>query len=244
MASYYDTVVLADTPIRFYNNTDGIDAGSQGRNATLNGGITSQAPGLLLTEEITGCLSLNGSTGFISAPTTGLPTGASAWTFEAWWLPQQTGGTFQGIFSLGTEAAGTVATLYIRQSGHLNWELWDGSTATNAADNSVAYGSLTYIVVRYDGTTLALFLNGASTPLISATTTLALAYGGWIIGCDTGTFFSAGRLAKVALYSAALSTARQLAHYQAGLAHLVTGTNVGGKAGVLVGQFFQGSIGG
>lgn len=242
--SYYDSVVLADSPIRFYSDITGKDIGSQAQNATINGTVKNALPGLLLTEEQSPSWGLTGTAGsYISAPTAGLPTGAANWAIEGW-LNGQPNGAFQGICSLGTEGAGTVATFYIRSTSHNNWELWDGSSASDASDNSAIYGVPTYIVFQYDGTKLYLYLNGSATATLTKTTTLNLAYGVFRLGSDPAALLFNGVMAKFAMYSSILSTTQMSNHYNAGLARLVTHARVGGSDGIYVGQFNQGSIGG
>src|SRR6266851_29344 len=77
----YPLTILQDRPIRYYRSS-ATDSGSQAKDGTVHGGVTLAQTGLISGDTDTSAL-FNGSTGYISVPTTGLPSGGN-WTMECW----------------------------------------------------------------------------------------------------------------------------------------------------------------
>jgi len=221
--SLYKPTVLADAPIRYYRlndtNTTAVDIGSGAQNGTLHGTITESQSGLL-TGDSDNCMLFDGSTGYVSLPTTGLPTGASAWSIEAWCkISAIPSATYHSIASFGTYGTNQkMAGLSIKSSGttaQFMCTTYNGDILSSNISANTAY----HVVGTYDGTNTRLYVNGAlaagPTPF---TLTIALAFAS--IGAENSTaqdFFS-GLIDEVAIYSTALSAAQIANHYNTGIA--------------------------
>src|SRR3989442_137950 len=129
----YQSVVLADNPIRYYrlgeaSGTVATDLGSQAQNGTLNGGITLAQTGLPVGDADTSEL-FNGSTGYISVPTTGLPSGSANFTLECWvQFPSFPGASkYPNILNLGSSGANA----HLALDGDNNKLYFEFNDATN-----------------------------------------------------------------------------------------------------------------
>ena len=102
--SSYVRRIFLDLPLRYYRlgenaGTIACDFGSQSQNGTYNGGITLNQTSLIVGDTGNTSVVLNGSSGYITLPTTGLPTGANSWSFECWWkVPASIPGSWQELF--------------------------------------------------------------------------------------------------------------------------------------------------
>jgi len=120
--SHYTSVILADSPIRYYrlgesSGTTATDLGSQAINGTYTGGFTLAQTGLIVNEAAAKSVTLNGASGYVSALTTGLPTGHQAWSLEAWInMASVPGSGIHVICEFGTGATNRARTerLYAR----------------------------------------------------------------------------------------------------------------------------------
>lgn len=216
----YQSTVLADNPIRYYrlNESSGTvanDLGSQAQNGTLHGTITLGQTGLLTGDPATSML-FDGSTGYISLPTTSLPTGSAAWTLEAW---AKTAGTIvQGMLVFfGTDAANEGAEIY-DWTGATGWQA-DLDGPSLGSSGATAINTVYYIAGTYDGAKCALYVNG-SLVLGPSTLTANIVQNIAYIGRSPSGFFWNSRMQEVAIYSSALSSSRITAHWNAGSTHL------------------------
>lgn len=215
----YASTVLADSPIRYYrlnesSGTVATDAGSQAQNGTLHGTITLSQPGLLVNDSDTAMLP-NGSTGYISLPTTSLPSGASAFTLECWCKWSSLPGT-QVLVEIGTASTQKAAALFT--DAHLLKAGFEGNNDL-VWGVGMSAGVAYHLTLTYDGTTAIFYVQGVSR--VTNTPTLNITYGNASIGQDVGTgLFLSGVIDEVAIYNSALSAARVLAHYQAGAVKL------------------------
>src|SRR6266571_5764441 len=116
----YSSTILADSPIRYYRlgqsgGTVATDLGSQAQNSTISAtGITYNQTGLLAGDADTSMF-FDGASGTVTFPTTGLPTGAGAWSVEAWVrlpaIPPPTT-QFPAILEMGTATTNEKVVLY------------------------------------------------------------------------------------------------------------------------------------
>ena len=216
----YQSVILADNPIRYYrlgesSGTVAVDSGSQAQNGTLNGGITLGQTGLLVGDANTSML-FDGSTGYITVPTTGFPSGVQAISLECWLsttsLPGA--GTYDFVVDVGTVVAEEELSLYTNNS-----EIQFGFKAGGNIVSSAITANTTYHVVgTWDGTNLRLYINGSLVGSPTADASANLTIGACTIGDQvgaTGLRFP-GTIDEVAIYNTALSAARVAAHYTAG----------------------------
>lgn len=207
---------LAQGLIRWYSFDDGtaFDFGTQRQIGTLNsspiiaGGI---APGTTIGRR-RGSLLFNGTTSYVSMPTTGLPSGASAGSITAWVYFISFNNANQ-IISYGT--GGSTDQVRGLQSG------FDGTNqvfiATYWADDiadttAVVTGKWYHVANVYDGTTGYLYVNGVLKD--SAARTLNTVLTGAEIGRELdGTSHSNARIDDVRYYNRALSAGEVFAIY-------------------------------
>lgn len=219
----YAQVILADGPVAYYqlNEITGTIADDSSGNAyqgTLHGGVTLGTAGLLLTSSNT-AMTFNGSTGYISLPTTFTPTGAHAWSLECWCnaagLPSSP--NYTTLVAMGTANTHQKASLLVHNNtGTINFVLSTFSgdiTSSTTVSTSTTY----YVAGTYDGTNTRLYVNGQ---LVAGPTsfTLNLAASFASIGAENTSpadFFN-GILDEPAFYTTTLSTAQVATHYAAG----------------------------
>lgn len=222
MTQAYSSVILTDAPIRYYrlDETTGTaihDLGSQAQNGTLNGGFTLSQPSVINFSSDTSIL-LNGTTGYITYPTTSLPTGSSPFSLELWWkVPAGGPNAWNELFHIGN--FGGVANAGLRvayQTGATNNFRVDnvGFSATVVGGGPVTNGATYHVVMTYDGTNIALYVNGSL--IGSGALALALAYGVAQTGQDEFANFTSGTLDEIAIYNYVLSADYVTRHYTYG----------------------------
>lgn len=213
----YDSEVLADSPAVYFklaeaSGTTMVDSSGNGRNGTYVGTITYGTAGP--TSDGATAISING--GYGTFGTTGLPSGSSSYTLEGWGRPVTTGGP-RGIVGIGTYNAstGNANTLRLATGGGglknywwgNDYELFSGSVLTNV---------WTHYAATWNGTTQEMFVNGVSigsrTPSAPSVVLNAPTVG---LGWTGNSEYWDGRLARVAVYTTALSSTRIAAHYAA-----------------------------
>jgi uncharacterized phage-associated protein len=219
LRSQYSATILAESPLRYYRlgelaGTNAVDLGSQAQDGTLHGGITLGQAGLLRNDPDKSEL-FDGSSGYISLPTTGLPVGANAISLECWLkFPTVPGVGVYGIaIGLGTNAVGQAISIYSDAAQKLTASI---QNAVLVQGPSIVQNVLYHCVATYNGSTLNFYVNGISQG--TANTTANFTYGIASIGQDiaTGLFF-AGIIDEVAIYSTALNSTKVINHYTIGL---------------------------
>lgn len=219
--------VLADHPIRGYrlddnpktNGSSIVDSGSQAQNGTVVGSGLSSASSLL--PNTSDGATLFDGTSYIDLPVTGLPTGASPWSLEAWINPASglANNTFFPIMAMGTNTSNEIVIVYIHQAATLQVQIWSWTTNIIHAAN-ITSGSVTYLLTTYDGTTLTSYVgvNGILSSN-SAAFTFNIVASKAQIGKDT---FDVGLYQGVSdetwIYAACLNATQAANHYAAGLA--------------------------
>ena len=162
-------------------------------------------------------MKFDGTSGYISLPTTGLPTGAAAWSMECWCQmpnPLPTTGTgFNTTMSMGTPGVSNeFAYIYYRTTATA---FRIDVVSTSIQSSVVVPGGIYHLVATYDGTTLKFFMNdilqGSATVTLNITASIAQ------IGNDNSGDFWAGVEQASAFYSTALSAAQVSNHFAAGL---------------------------
>ena len=219
----YAAAVLADSPAGYWrlgesSGTSAADAGPNGLTGTYGSGVLLGNIGAL--QDPSTAASFNGTgNAKVSAGVTGLPTGTSARTVEAWVNPSGNGGT---VFT--TNAAS--GQKFIVQIGNFGGSWYLFTDGANGANNITLSGGQvpptgvwSHIAFVFDGAanTWRYYLNGqqsASGTFPVAINTAALT--STTIGerLDYSQPFS-GLLEEVAIYPSALSAARIAAHYAA-----------------------------
>ena len=228
----YAQKVLALSPLRYYrtdenSGTVAHDLGASGQNGTISGGVS--ATGGLVGADRDGGMLFDGSSGYISLPATGLPSGASAVSLECWFKIASIPSTFPMLLSLGNRTAGQQFDIYIDASGNLWCEILSVATA---GGGSISLNTPHHAVATYDGTTLKLYLDGV---LLSttATGTASVTYGAAAIGAQAsplGGYFP-GIIDEAAIYGYALSASQVSAHYNAGTTPAVQTVTLSETAG-------------
>lgn len=217
----YSSEVLADSPFIYLhlNETSGTvaaDSSGNGHNGTYNGTVTLNQAGVV-HDSGDAAVTLDGSTGYVSCPSTGVPTGNNPWTQEAWFkvIAHSSLGVIVGW---GTNTTLEEPNFYIDSTGTLFMSTWNTDTSVQALTNGVWY----HVVTTWDGTTHSCYVNGSlaktSTPGTVATPTSPA----FTIGRNPNPseFFANITIQEVSAYATCLSAARVQAHYLAGLALL------------------------
>jgi hypothetical protein len=227
----YRLVVLQDNPLAYYRLGDGVGAvtaaDSSGRaNATaasVIGGVTFGVAGAIVNDANTAA-SFDGTSGYITLPSA-FTNNVTSFSLECWLkltnntfasypciaandFPNTSHNGFQLIVAPSTDGKSAYFTI---GNGSAAFSASFGAGVLNA---SVWY----HIVTTYDGTALKIYLNGALVGSSAANGVIGTAANNISIARYPGdTGFLPATLDEVALYTAALSPARVLAHYQAGI---------------------------
>jgi hypothetical protein len=223
----YQTTIIADNPLRYYqlNETSGTTAVDSTpltpHNATYTGGFTLNQTSLLGNDPTDGSVLLNGSTGYVNAPTTGLPTGASSWSIECWVKTPSSmpaNGNYSPI-GMGDSSANQkkgVITLHVSATPTANWDLTTGSGDINGP-STVAANTIYHLVGTYDGTSTRLYVNGALAAGPSAfSLNLVASFASVGANDNTAAFFYSGKVQHAAFYNYALTLAQIANHHTVG----------------------------
>jgi O-glycosyl hydrolase len=223
----YDAAVLADNPVLFYpltgtSTTVAQDASGHGHDGTITGGVSEGAPGPIVGAQST-AVQLDGKSGYIyddtafRSPTT--------FTLEMWFKTTTTsGGKLIGFGSSQTGASGSDDRhIYMTDSGELVFGVYPNEVVTIASPGTYNDGDWHLVDATEGPNGLALYVDGELVASAPATTSAASYTGYWRIGYDTlhgwpeapSSYYFAGDVADVAVYSQALTPAQVLAHYQA-----------------------------
>jgi len=219
----YQSVVLADNPAGFWrlDETSGATAAdSSGNGTTLNyaGTFTvNQAP--LITA---GRAALLNSGTARKLTSTAIFNANGKVTLEAW---VKTTTAVNGEIICSDDTTGSRYFQWIIDgAGHMTVTLFDTAVGTHARTGAIAVNDNLrhHLVATYDGATIRLYVDGAEDGTgTAAVFTLATANSNICIGerfsggADSN--FLVGTFDEVAIYTSALSAARVLAHYNAGI---------------------------
>lgn len=196
------------------SGTVAVDSSTSAQNGTLVGGITLGQAGLVTSDPTTAML-FDGSTGYISSPTAGLPTVASAWTMECWFKYASLSGNYESEIAMGhtVHNAHSVTDLFFDPSNNklaIGFSSGDDLYFTSA----LLAGTIYHAVVTYDGSTVRTYLNGVFQT--SEPVTLNLSYGSCRVGADDQNLWSSATIQEAAIYASALSAVQISNHYQIG----------------------------
>lgn len=195
---------IAPFPLRYYqlnepSGTTASDTMLSGHNATYTGGFILAQPGLI--DDPTSCILLNGSTGYLSVPTAGLPTGNATWAMAAWGYLSSYPAAGAIVFALGT--SGVSKQNFLLEVNASGFPAMRGSGLTTATGTTqVSQNTPHFFMVVYDGTTIRGYLDGTQFGAI-ATGGLSITYG----ACTFGMYVDGtsepwpGSLAHAAVYS-------------------------------------------
>lgn len=204
--SYQDFVafnlILKEYPFGDTSGTTATDVSGFGSNGTYHGGFTLNQAALI--DDPAKAVLLNGTTGYISVPTSGLPTGNSAFTMQVWFNYTGAPAATAVLCFIGTTSTASSAYMGILSSGIPTMQL----KGTNFNGTSALSVGVHCMCLTYDGTTATLWVD--DTIVKTATPgTCTLAYGVASFGCYGGgtSNFSPYTLQYGALYQGALGNA-------------------------------------
>lgn len=227
----YSSEVLADSPIVYWRlgeasgTTTMVDSSGNGHDETYSTGVTLGAPSLLTSTPTTAAT-------FLAADT------FSAWaswqnaasiTVEAWIKTSASG--IRAILDRDTLTTANRAWQFRLNAGKLEFVRVGNaagslSAVTATSPGTVNNGAAHHVVATYDGTSIRLYIDGA---LVTTTTasggvrqpTTSTKFGIGVSHAVGGSGVTAqfdGVIDEAAYYGTALSGARILAHYNAGVA--------------------------
>lgn len=217
----YSSVVLADTPAGYWrlgeaSGTNAADSSGFGRDGTYTGTVTLGTAGAIAGDSDKaatfggGYVNIAGFGGNITDDV----------TLEAWVYPTSNSGT-QLFISLGDDTAGNSSASLRTSSGTpIFYVIVGGSAYPVSASGPLTLNQWSHVVGTRSGAAMALYVNGVMTTASAVTGSLRYAVGndsqigtqrpyagiGWV-----------GAIDETAMYAAALSQTRVLAHYNAGI---------------------------
>ncbi len=221
VAGNYRDVVMADAPSAYwrFDETAGTVAGdSVGTdNGSIGGSVTLAQPGALWGDNDQ-AFSFDGVSGSVTVPDA--PALASAQTTIEAWIKVDSWITSASIYNRRTAANVGGVTLELGGLNNINFFANIAGTWYLASSGGVTVGVWHHVAGTYDGQSVRVFVDGAtagSTPVAGAINnplSPLIQIGRNIVN---GQAFN-GSIDEVAIYPAALSGGRVLAHYQAGRA--------------------------
>jgi hypothetical protein len=191
------------------------DYSGHARHGTINGGVTLGTSGLLTGGDK--AMTFDGSSGYISLPTSFIPTSSHAWTIECWCKITSFVSGGHVMVGMGTSSSGeTAQILYTSNGTTAAFQLSTFGTDITGP-TTLSTGTIYHVVGTYDGTNIRLYMNGSliAGPL-SASLNLVATFA--LIGAQgTGPneFFN-GVVDEVAIYNASLTSSQISNHYTAG----------------------------
>ena len=228
-ATFYENTVLTDQPLAFYpldltidNNSVATDLSGNGNNSTYYSLSSTAGPSTFIPNAA--YFVANGTESFVdlsSGPTATIMNFSGTITMEAWVQTTNLTQSPADILGKGYDASLNDDELVLRASSGGYY----GGTYNNINNGASASGGTvttnwTYVVSTYDGTNWNMYVNGEAVGH-GADTNGAINFSDpWAIGTGSADGFSRfyqGTICQVALYTNALSPARVLAHYYAGL---------------------------
>jgi hypothetical protein len=231
MSLYSDLILSESSLLRYYRlgENSGLVA-TESKTGTYNGtitatGVTYSVAGALRSDSNT-ALAFDGTSGNISIPVTGLPTGNSAISVEFWFNSPSNPASIKNFFFYGTGglhnyvqvALNTNGTIYLDIGGYV---VTSGVLATNIWH---------HVVGKWDGTTGTLYVKSVSvgTPVTPGNQTIPTSATSFVLASSiVAGYYLNGSLDDISIYNVALSASTIQAHYYAG----ITGMSSIGGAG-------------
>lgn len=221
----YSSEVLADTPGRYYklDDTSGtacVDSSASATNLTyVNSPTLSVSPLITVGTAVT----FNGtSQDARGTSSTGL-TPATAITIEAW-VKTTANPAAQEVLCSDDSSGSRYFQFRLITGGKVEVTLFDTGHTAHIFAGTIAVndGNRHQIAATYDVSNVIIYVDGAQDNSTAASFTLATSQSNLCLGArrsggSDSTFFN-GTIDEVSFYRSALSAARILAHYTAGLA--------------------------
>ena len=223
-APSYAATVLSDAPVAYWRLDDSStatakDASGNGHDGSYQGGVTLGVQGAIAGDSDT-AVQFDGNDAEMLATVPGSFdfTGNAPYSVEVWAKPASSLAAMGLVGKSVYEAdAGGYLGWYVASSTDGYLDNWRNNDETG--NPAPAPGVFIHVVATYDGTNLALYVNGQ--PFVSGPSPAPLAATGAPLMAggvaDWGMF--TGVLDELAIYDKALSQARIAAHYARGTGH-------------------------
>lgn len=198
--------------LRYYRMDESVGAVAFDSSGNLQAGTYTNAPTLgvagLLTGDPDTCITLAAaSSQYVSVPNSGLPTGNGAMTLALWFKFAANPASNQQLICYGNSATNHDAlSIYLTTSGQAQSDVGVGSTGIHSG--ALTTGTPHFAVATWDGTTLTLYVDGASVATQTPGNQAVPASPTVNIGATQapGGYFS-GQIDEVAIWSKALTLA-------------------------------------
>lgn len=251
--SLYTSTILADSPAGYWRlgeltGTSAADASGNAHSGTYTGGVTLAQAGAIGSEN-NAAAKFDGSSGYVDLgnPAAFVITTGPV-TLEAWISAAAAPAKSAGILCRGNTGTPTrLLAIELTISGTVRAEIYNGSGDPSADSPSSIVGTGFHHAVFVRDTAaglLRLYLDGAQVASYAdGTGNIDGTSQTWSIGRrpdSSGTFFS-GLIDEAAIYTAALSPARVLAHYNAGVASGLTSIDLQQIAQAITGKALAGA---
>lgn len=226
-SSRYRAVVLADSPLAYFrfDDTGPVAKDETGAHDGTYKGVVSHVDGALAGEP--GKAAFFDGASWVDVGDVLPFLGAAPFTIEAWASPVA-GATEPACIAAKSFAPGGVTgnisegyTFYAdTDTNTLQLARFASSVRSGASGSAIAKDRFTHVVATYDGTTLAIFVDGSATGSRASGEKLVAMSSPLTIGAGRGGIYCYfhGALDEVAFYGAALPAQRIQAHYLAGIA--------------------------
>ena len=216
--SGYASAVLADAPRAYWRlgETSGSTAVSETRthSGTYQGGVLLGQPGPLLADPDR-AVYLDGTDDSVRVQHSDQLAPSAALSLEVWTKPASLPSGSAAMSLMRKDAQYQLA---LTSGGRVRLRLWQAGTIKESitAAGAVTAGTWSHIVATWDGTAIAIWIDGAKRAEAPATGVLDGGSSSLYLGASWGTSDRlAGQLDEAAIYPAALSSARIVAHRDA-----------------------------
>lgn len=222
----YAATVLADGPTSYWRlgETTGTTAADSAGSSpgTIAGGVTLGLPGAIVGDPDTAMGFDSASRQYIKVSDTAALDFTGDFSVEAWAKPAVLNGVGGAIVHKGGPSGYSVWQYRLSTTSGNQWRgtVFVGTTAIQVtAPGTPSTTSWTHLVMTKAGNTLTLYVNGAAVASTTFSGTVNTSNGNLAIGRtgSSNTDYFNGQIDEVAVYPTALSAARVLAHYQAGI---------------------------
>lgn len=223
--------ISAGDLIAFYrldeaSGANAADSSGNGVAATYNGGVTYNVAGAITDGDH--AVTLNGTTGYINVTSTApFPTGNDAFSMSVWFNFASNPGSQQEIIAYGSASAHDYMQLDILSTGAVAAD----TGATTVTSGVLSTGVWHHAVITWDGTTMRLYVDGASvgTPATPGAQAWATSSTFARIGANvtaSPTQFFTGSVDEAAFWSVALTATQISSLYSVGHSGPTAGVNM------------------
>ena len=216
-ATPYRDAVMADSPVGYWRlaETTGnaLDETGNAAGGRYNGGVTRGVPGALSTDANLAAR-FDGVDDYVSVADNGPMDVGDTFTYELWVKRGATQGVTQRLLHKGTGPAalgfGSNNRVVLLPGG-------TGATATASSAMTIVDQAWHHVVATKSGADVHIYVDGVDVTMAGANATMTTSANALNIGrATTSSAYIGADLDEVAIYPTALSSARVLAHYQAG----------------------------